>query len=90
VNGNSLTAMPAARRRGKHRRTNCNRFNQKKGTTVTIVRVGPTKKYSDGWDAAFGKKSGGRSAAKTKLAGSSGVKSKKKIAPAGAKKKAKK
>jgi hypothetical protein len=22
---------------------------------VTIVRVGTTKKYSDGWDAAFGK-----------------------------------
>jgi hypothetical protein len=52
--------------------------------------VGPTKKYSDGWDAAFGKKGAGRSAAKAKMAGSSGVRSRKKIAPAGAKKKAKK
>jgi hypothetical protein len=24
-------------------------------TAVTIVRVGATKKYSDGWEAAFGK-----------------------------------
>jgi hypothetical protein len=24
-------------------------------TTVTIVRVGANKKYSDGWEAAFGK-----------------------------------
>lgn len=25
------------------------------GTTVTIIRVGATKKYSDGWQSAFGK-----------------------------------
>ncbi|HEV2971188.1 MAG TPA: hypothetical protein VGY55_14535 [Pirellulales bacterium] len=57
---------------------------------MTIVRVGPTKKYSDGWEAAFGKKGAGKSAAKAKMAGSSGMKSKKKMAPAGPKKKAKK
>lgn len=34
---------------------------------MTIVRVGATKKYSDGWDAAFGgkKKSGAAKPKKT-------------------------
>jgi hypothetical protein len=32
-------------------------------TAVTIVRVGTTKKYSDGWEAAFGKSSGKKKAA---------------------------
>lgn len=36
---------------------------------MTIVRVGATKKYSDGWSAAFGKgKSTTEPAAKTKKA----------------------
>lgn len=42
---------------------------------VTILRVGPNKKYSDGWEAAFG---GKRSAAKPSA--------KKKTAPKKAKK----
>jgi hypothetical protein len=28
-----------------------------KGRTVTIVRIGASKKYSDNWAAAFGRKS---------------------------------
>jgi hypothetical protein len=32
---------------------------------VTILRVGPNKQYSDGWEQAFsGKKAGAKSAAK--------------------------
>jgi len=36
---------------------------------VTILRVGPNKKYSDGWQAAFaGKRSAGKTTAKKKSA----------------------
>jgi hypothetical protein len=65
---------PARRGRQQHARK----------ITVTIVRVGATKKYSDGWSAAFGKgKSTTEPAAKTKKAA-------KKPAKASAKKKARK
>jgi hypothetical protein len=47
---------------------------------VTIVRVGTTKKYSEGWESAFGKKSGGRTALKAKKSASTATKSKKKPA----------
>jgi len=33
---------------------------------VTITRVGPNKRYSDGWEKAFGGKRGGASASQTK------------------------
>ncbi len=39
---------------------------------MTIVRVGATKKYSDGWESAFGK---GKKATATTLKKSSGKKS---------------
>ncbi len=45
---------------------------------MTIVRVGTTKKYSVGWEAAFGKKGGAKTAVKTKKSASAAVKSKKK------------
>jgi hypothetical protein len=36
---------------------------------VTILRVGPNKKYSDGWEAAFaGKKGAAKPSAKKKAA----------------------
>jgi hypothetical protein len=35
---------------------------------VTIVRVGATKKYSDGWEAAFGGGKGKKKAAPAKSA----------------------
>ena len=50
---------------------------------MTIVRVGATKKYSDGWDSAFGK-GGKKSATPTK---SAAKKSAKKSAKPSAKKK---
>jgi hypothetical protein len=53
---------------------------------VTIVRVGTTKKYSDGWEAAFGRKGGARTAVKTKKSAATAVKSKKKAAAKRAKK----
>jgi hypothetical protein len=50
---------------------------------VTIVRVGTNKKYSEGWDSAFGK-----AAVKKKSAAASPKKAaKKKPAPSSAKKK---
>jgi hypothetical protein len=57
--------------------------NQTKGTNVTIVRVGTTKKYSDGWETAFGKKGGMKAAGKSKSAASAAKKGKKKLAKAG-------
>jgi len=56
-----------------------------KGTTVTIVRVGTTKKYSDGWEAAFGKRGGAKIGAKSKGSAPAGKKTKKKVALRGAK-----
>jgi hypothetical protein len=48
------------------------RLNSAKGTTVTIIRIGTTKKYSDGWAAAFGgKKKSGSNGSATKSAGKS-------------------
>lgn len=58
---------------------------QTKGTTVTIVRVGTTKKYSDGWDAAFGKKGAAKAASKSKNAATAAKKGKKKFAQKAAK-----
>jgi hypothetical protein len=49
---------------------------------VTIIRVGATKKYSDGWDSAFGK--GGK---KTKPAAVAKKTAKKTAAKASTKKK---
>lgn len=51
---------------------------------MTIVRVGTTKKYSDGWEAAFGKGKKKSKAAPKKASGKSQAK------PASAKKSAKK
>jgi hypothetical protein len=34
-----------------------------KGRTVTIVRIGASKKYSDNWAAAFGRKGTAKAAA---------------------------
>ena len=34
-----------------------------KGRTVTIVRIGASKKYSDNWEAAFGRKGAAKAAA---------------------------
>jgi hypothetical protein len=34
-----------------------------KGRTVTIVRIGASKKYSDNWEAAFGRKGSVKAAA---------------------------
>jgi hypothetical protein len=45
---------------------------------VTIVRVGTTKKYSDGWESAFGKTGFARAAGKSKAAALAAKKSKKK------------
>jgi hypothetical protein len=39
-------------------------IRERKENAVTIVRVGPTKKYSEGWEGAFGKKSGSRAVVK--------------------------
>jgi hypothetical protein len=50
---------------------------------VTIVRVGATKKYSDGWEAAFGK---GPKRAKPAKAAKKTAKSPKKAAKSSAKK----
>jgi hypothetical protein len=47
--------------------------------TVTIVRVGTTKNYSEGWEGAFGKKGAARSAGKSKSAALSAKKGKKKL-----------
>jgi hypothetical protein len=33
-----------------------------KGITVTIVRIGASKKYSDNWEAAFGRKGAAKAA----------------------------
>lgn len=52
---------------------------------MTIIRVGATKKYSDGWEAAFGGSQGKRKAApakKTKKAASAKKKPAKKAAKA--------
>ena len=38
----------------------------RKERTVTIIRVGATKKYSDGWEGVFAKRSAGKSAAAAK------------------------
>jgi hypothetical protein len=46
---------------------------------VTIVRVGTSKKYSDGWEGAFGKRSSGKSAVKAK-GPSAAAKAKKRVA----------
>jgi hypothetical protein len=43
-------------------------LSKTKGATVTIVRVGTTKQYSDGWEGAFGKRSAARAVAKSKSA----------------------
>jgi hypothetical protein len=40
---------------------------------VTIVRVGTTKKYSEGWEAAFGKSKKAAPAAATKKAAKKNV-----------------
>ena len=45
---------------------------------VTIVRVGANKKYSDGWEAAFGKGKKNASAAAAKSKPSKGKAAKKK------------
>lgn len=44
------------------------RLSSEKGKTVTIIRVGTTQKYSDGWMSAFGgkKKSASNGAGSTK------------------------
>jgi hypothetical protein len=47
--------------------------------TVTIVRVGTTKKYSEGWEGAFGRKGGARIAGKSKTAAPVAKKGKKKL-----------
>ena len=52
---------------------------------MTIVRVGTTKKYSDGWDAAFGKKGAAKAASKSKNAAPAAKKGKKKFAQKAAK-----
>jgi hypothetical protein len=45
---------------------------------VTILRVGTSQKYSDGWQAAFsGKKAAGKAAAKKKAPAKKSKKSKK-------------
>lgn len=46
---------------------------------MTIVRVGTSKKYSDGWEGAFGKRSSGKSAVKVKGL-STAAKAKKRVA----------
>jgi hypothetical protein len=61
-------------------------FENERENAVTIVRVGTTKKYSDGWDAAFGKRGGAKTAVKTKKSVSATVKSKKKAGAKRAKK----
>jgi hypothetical protein len=66
------------KKRGAFGATKYNR-QRKKGTTVTIVRVGTTKKYSDGWEGAFGRKGGVRAAGKSKTATPAAKKSKKKL-----------
>ena len=53
--------------------------NKVKGMTVTIVRVGTTKKYSDGWEGAFGRKGAARAAGKSKAAAPAAKKGKKKL-----------
>ena len=46
---------------------------------MTIVRVGTTKKYSEGWEGAFGgKKSAARAAGKSRIAATAAKKGKKK------------
>jgi hypothetical protein len=44
---------------------------------VTILRVGTNQKYSDGWEAAFSGRKGGKATAKKKPAKKSPKKSKK-------------
>jgi hypothetical protein len=44
-------------------------LSSEKGTTVTIIRVGTTQKYAEGWTSAFkGKKSASNGAATKKTA----------------------
>ncbi len=64
---------------------------------MTIVRVGATKKYTDGWEAAFGKGKKSKSSAATKkkaikkkATGKASAKKKPAKKRAGAKKSAKK
>jgi hypothetical protein len=52
---------------------------ERKENAVTIVRVGTSKKYSDGWEGAFGKRSSGKSAVKAKRH-SAAQKAKKRVA----------
>jgi hypothetical protein len=52
----------------------------RKEIAVTIVRVGPTKKYSEGWEGAFGKRSSGKSAVKAKGLGAAAKAKKRKAA----------
>jgi hypothetical protein len=44
--------------------------------TVSIIRKGATKNYSDGWEVAFGKKSGKKTASATAVKAKKGAKKK--------------
>jgi hypothetical protein len=52
--------------RPRGRSATCDEIKLERWTAVTIVRVGTTKKYSEGWDSAFakGKKKAAAAAAK--------------------------
>jgi len=59
-------------------------LSSEKGTTVTIIRVGTTQKYSDGWTSAFGgkKKAASNGAASKTMAAKGGKAPAKKSKPA--------
>jgi hypothetical protein len=75
-----ITIESSHRRDGAGQRGGQDHFRQG-AKAVTITRIGTNQKYADGWDAAFGGRRGGSSAAKSKKTAPS-----KKAAPKKAKK----